>query len=42
MALSLFDLRVPSYRQTLGAVAGFLDKALGHFEANGISPEEVV
>jgi uncharacterized protein len=42
MALSLFDLCVPSYLQTLGAVSGFLDKALGHFQANGVSPEEVV
>lgn len=42
MALSLFDLCVPSYRQTLGAVSGFLEKALGHFQTNGVSPEEVV
>ena len=42
MALSLFDLCVPSYVQTLGAVSGFLDKARGHFEANGVSPEDVV
>jgi len=42
MPLSLFDLCVPSYLQTLGAVSGFLDKAHGHFEAHGVSPEDVV
>ena len=31
MALSLYDASVANYLQTLGAVSGFLDRALGHF-----------
>ena len=42
MAISLYDLSVRSFLQTLGSVAGFLDKSLAHFKANGMDPEEVV
>ena len=42
MATSLYDLSVASYLQTLGAVAGFMDRALAHFTANNIDPAEVV
>ena len=30
MAISLYELSVPTYLQTLGAVAGFLEKGLAH------------
>src|SRR4026209_3043521 len=42
MAISLYDLSVASYLQTLGGVTGFLEKGLAHFTANGIDPEEIV
>jgi hypothetical protein len=42
MAISLYDLSVASYLQTLGGVAGFLEKALAHFSANGVDPEAIV
>lgn len=42
MEIALFELCVPSYLQTLDAVSGFLEKALGHFQTNGVSLEDVV
>ena len=42
MALTLYDASVANYLQTLGAVSGFLDRALGHFEENNIDPEAIV
>jgi hypothetical protein len=42
MAIPLYDASVATYLQTLGAVSGFLDKALSHFRENGIDPEEIV
>jgi hypothetical protein len=42
MAISLYDLSVGSYLQTLGAVSGFLDRGLAHCRDNNIDPEEVV
>ena len=42
MATSLFDLSVPTYIQTVGAVAGYLDRGLAHCSDNGIDPETVV
>lgn len=42
MAISLYDISVASYLQTLGGVAGFLDKGAAHCEANGIDLDEVV
>jgi uncharacterized protein len=36
MAISLYDVSVASFLQTLGGVAGFLDKGLAHCQANGI------
>jgi len=30
MAISLYDISVTSFLQTLGGVAGFLDKGLAH------------
>ena len=37
MAISLYDVSVRSFLQTLGAVAHFLEKGRVHCEANGIS-----
>ena len=42
MTLSLYDISTGTYLQTLGAVAGFLDKGKSHCEANGIDLEELV
>lgn len=42
MAISLYDVSVTSYLQTLGAVSGFLDKGLAHCQANGIDPATIV
>jgi hypothetical protein len=42
MAISLYDLSVASYLQTLGAVSGFLERGLDHFRDNNIDPEEIV
>src|SRR5687768_17599186 len=42
MAISLYDLSVTSYLQTLGAVGGFLEKGRAHFVEAGRDPEEIV
>jgi hypothetical protein len=42
MAISLYDLTVASYLQTLGGVSGFLDRGLAHCRDNNIDPEEIV
>ena len=42
MAASLYDICVPSYLQTLGAVSAFLEKALVHLREHHIAPEEIV
>jgi hypothetical protein len=42
MAISLYDLTVASYLQTVGAVAGFLDKGLAHCKETGADPNEFV
>ncbi len=42
MAISLYDLSVPSFLQTLGGVAGFLDRGLTHCVDNSIDPNEIV
>lgn len=42
MAISFYDVSVASYLQTLGAVAGFLDKGRAHCEANGIDLDSIV
>jgi hypothetical protein len=41
MSVSLYDLSVASYLQTLGAVSGFLDKGASHCEQKGIDLAEV-
>jgi hypothetical protein len=42
MAISLYDLSVTNYLQTLGGVEGFLGRSLAHFKETSIDPNEVV
>jgi hypothetical protein len=42
MATSLYELSVPSYLQTLGAVSGFLDRGAAWCKDNGVDPGEIV
>ena len=42
MATSLYDLSVGSFLQTLGAVSGFLDRSLEHFEEQKVDPDEIM
>ena len=42
MAISLYDLSVASFLQTLGAVSGFLQRGLDHCQDNDIDPGEFV
>ncbi len=42
MAISLYDMSVPTYLQTLGSVAGFMEKGLAHCHECKSEPKEVV
>ena len=42
MATSLYDLSVPTFLQTIGAVGGFLDKAVQHCAEIGADPDGFV
>lgn len=42
MGTSLYDLSVASYLQTVGAVAGFLDRAAKHCADRGFEPDDFV
>ncbi len=42
MAISFYDISVATYLQTLGAVAGFLDKGAEHFRTGGTALDEIV
>ena len=42
MPLSLYDITVPTFRQTLGAVKGLLDKSQAHCDAKGISHADFI
>ncbi len=42
MAISLYGATVPSYRQTLGAVAGLLRTAQSYCADKGIAPEDIL
>lgn len=42
MAISLYDLSVANFLQTVGAVEGFLAKAAAHFKDKGLDPNDVV
>jgi uncharacterized protein len=41
MAVSLYDLSVANYLQTLGGVEGFVAKSLSHFSDNKVDANEV-
>jgi hypothetical protein len=42
MAISLYDLSVPTYLQTIGAASHFLERGLKHLRESGVDPEEIV
>lgn len=42
MSTSLYDMSVANYLQTIGAVAGFLDKGLAFCASSNIDPGEMV
>ena len=42
MATSFYDLSVPTYLQTVSAVAGFLDRAARHCAETGLNPDRFV
>ena len=42
MAISLYDLSVANYLQTLGAVVDFLEKGRAHFAAKNVDLDEIV
>jgi hypothetical protein len=42
MAVSLYDLTVPSYLQILGGIEGVLSKGAEHCKEKGIDPNEIV
>lgn len=42
MTISLYDATVASFLQTVGAVAGFLDRGSAHCVDNGMSPNDLV
>ena len=42
MSLSLYDVTVPSFLQTLGGVSGFLEKGAAHFKSNNVDPDKFV
>ena len=42
MAVSLYDLSVANYLQTLGGVEGFLAKGLTHFQASKTDPNSIL
>ena len=42
MAISLYDVSVASFLQTLSGVAGFLERGLAHCQDNNIDPQEIV
>jgi len=42
MAISLHEISVANYLQSLGAVSGFLDRGLAYLRENNIDPEQIV
>jgi uncharacterized protein len=42
MAISLYEMSVPTYLQTLGAVSAFLEKGLAHCRECNVEPGQVV
>jgi len=42
MAVTLYDLSVGCFLQTLGGVEGFLAKSADHFKEKGVDPNEII
>jgi uncharacterized protein len=42
MALSLYDVTIPSFRQTLGAIAGLLVTAESFCAEKGLAPQDII
>jgi uncharacterized protein len=42
MAMSLYDLTVPTFQQTVSAVGAFLDRAVAHCAETGADPDDFV
>ncbi|MFI5000332.1 MAG: DUF1993 family protein [Reyranellales bacterium] len=42
MAVSLYDLSVANYLQTIGGVEGFLGRGLAYFKEKNVDPNEIV
>ena len=42
MALSLYDVTIPSFRQTLGAVAGLLATGESFCAEKGVAPQDII
>src|SRR5262245_65916508 len=42
MTISLYDLSVPTFLQTMRAVSGFLDRSATHCAATGANPDDFV
>jgi len=42
VAISMYEIGVANYLQTLGAVAGYLDKGLAHCREKSVDPEDIV
>lgn len=42
MAVSLYDLSVGNFLQTVGAVEGFLAKGAAHFKEKGVDPDSML
>ncbi len=42
MAISLYDLSIPTYLQTLGAASQYMDRGLAHCRERGIDLQEIV
>ena len=42
MTISLYDLSVPTFLQTMRAVSGFLDRAAKHCAETGADPDDFV
>lgn len=42
MAVSLYDVSVACFKQSLSGVAGFLEKGRAHCEATGANPDDLV
>jgi len=42
MAIALYDLSVASFQQTVGAIAGVMERGLAHCTDNNIDPQSIV